>query len=274
MDCHFINLDRAADRRASIEASFSAHKTAQWHLNRYPAVDVPYVQRHAVSGTLRDSEKACFMSHRRLIGDQIGAEEAVLVLEDDARFGASTFRHLDHFLATVSDTLTWDILFTDIAIVDPKTMIDLVTMRRELAPTNATRVLDLAGLPFAGATAYLLNPHSIEKIYGHLETATPLDIPYDLFLRHLIWQGKIRGHVLFPFVTTVSDWAESSQIQLHDTAYTDLIWNTFRKMVWIDRDIEQARAAIHTIDREVCDDESRLLGTLIAACTSSRFVSK
>ncbi len=79
---------------------------------------------------------------------------------------------------------------------------------------------------------------------------------------------------MFPFVTTVSDWAESSQIQTDDTAYTDLTWNTFRKLIWMDRDIEQTRTAIQTIEREVCDDESRLLATIIAACTSSRFVAK
>lgn len=274
MDCHYINLDQALDRRQSIEESFAAHKTTGWNITRFPAVNVSYIQRHRVDGALRDSEKACFMSHRRLLGDQIGSEEPVLILEDDTRFGSGTFAHLDHFVSTMADTLEWDILFTDVAIVDPKTMVELAMLRRELSTSGATRLLDLTTMPFAGATAYLVNPHSVEKIYGHLQTATPLDIPYDLFLRHLIWKGLLRGHVMFPFVTTISNWAESSQIQTHDTAYTDLTWNTFRKLVWLDRDLEQVRMAVSTIDREVCDEESRLLGTLVAACTSSRLVPK
>ena len=274
MECHFINLDQASDRRLSIESSFAEHRTADWYLHRFPAVNVNYIQQHRVAGSLRDSEKACFMSHRRLIGDLIGTDEPTLILEDDTRFGASTFPQLDHFLNTMSEDMEWDVLFTDVAVVDPITMIDLVAKRRTLAGSDATELVDLSTMPFAGATAYLLNPRSIEKIYACLATATPLDIPYDLFLRHLIWTGKIRGHVMFPFVTTVSDWAESSQIQTHDTAYTDLTWNTFRKLIWIDRDIEQTRPAIQTIDREVCDDESRQLATIIAACMSSRFITK
>ena len=274
MECHFINLEQASERRQSLEACFAAHRTPGWHLNRFPAVNVTYVQQYKVVGRLRESEKACFMSHRRLICDQIGTDEPPLILEDDARFGVNTFTQIDHFLNTKSDDVGWDILFTDVAVVDPKTMIDLFLLRRNLASPNFAQLLDLSNLPFAGATAYLLNPPSIEKIYTYLETATPLDIPYDLFLRRLIWEGKIKGYVMFPFVTTVSDWAESSQIQTLDTAYTDLTWNTFRKLMWIDRDIEQTRPAIQAIDREVCDDESRQLATIIAACTSSRFITK
>ncbi len=274
MECHFINLDEAIDRRLSIESNFDAHRTKDWQLTRFPAINTHYIHHHKVAGTLRDSEKACFMSHRRLIGDQIGTDEPPLILEDDARFGVNTFTQIDHFLNTKSDDVGWDILFTDVAVVDPKTMIDLFLLRRNLASPCFTQLLDLSTLQFAGATAYLLNPPSIEKIYTYLGTATPLDIPYDLFLRQLIWEGKIKGYVMFPFVTTVSDWAESSQIQTLDTAYTDLTWNTFRKLMWIDRDIEQTRPAIQAIDREVCDDESRQLATIIAACTSSRFITK
>jgi GR25 family glycosyltransferase involved in LPS biosynthesis len=274
MECHYINLDQATERRQSIEESFARHCTPGWSLSRFPAVNVPYIQQHQVSGQLRDSEKACFMSHRRLIGDQIGCDEPVLILEDDARFGASTFRALDRLLSDLPADFEWDIIFTDVAIVDSKFMIDLILLRRELTQRAETRLLDLAKMPFAGATAYLIHPQSVEKIYTLLEAAQPLDIPYDLFLRELIWRERIKGHALFPFVTSISEWAESSQIQLDATALTDLTWNTFRKLAWIDRDMEQVRTATRAIDHALLDEESRHLATLVAATTSSHFILK
>ena len=274
MECHYINLDQATERRQSLEESFAKHCTPGWSLFRYPAVNVPYIQQHQVSGQLRDSEKACFMSHRRLIGDQIGCDDPVLILEDDARFGVSTFKALDRLLINLPIEFEWDIIFTDIAVIDPKSMIDLVQLRRELTLQDNTRLLDLSKMAFAGATGYLIRPQSIEKIYKLLEAAHPLDIPYDLYLRSLIWRQEIKGHALFPFVTSISEWAESSQIQLDTTSLTDLTWNTFRKLAWIDRDLDQVRPAIQTIDRTLLDEESRYLATIVAAATSSHFILK
>ena len=39
MDCVYINLDRAADRRAALEHNFAETRIEGWSLSRFPAVD-------------------------------------------------------------------------------------------------------------------------------------------------------------------------------------------------------------------------------------------
>ena len=51
MDCCYINLDAAAQRRQDIEASFARAARPVWTLQRFPALDGDYVERHQVPGS-------------------------------------------------------------------------------------------------------------------------------------------------------------------------------------------------------------------------------
>ncbi len=64
MECFYINLDRATERRRAIEANFMNTRMPGWTLTRFPAVDAANV---STPGNLTASEKACFLSHRALI---------------------------------------------------------------------------------------------------------------------------------------------------------------------------------------------------------------
>jgi len=56
---------------------------------------------------------------------------------------------------------------------------------------------------FAGSTAYLVNAKSRQKIYDLLDAVQEIDIPYDLYLRHLVHSSALKGFSLFPFVTSL-----------------------------------------------------------------------
>ena len=43
-------------------------------------------------------------------------------------------------------------------------------------------------------------------------------------------------------MTSLSDYSEESQIKASDTERPDLAWNMFRKMVWVERNLQKCRA--------------------------------
>ena len=273
MKCFYINLDKAASRRLNIENNFLATKTGDWSLSRFPAINAEYVRKNKIAGNLSENEKGCFLSHKFVIQENIGSKTPILILEDDAIFGKSTCKALDNFIE-MSAGQGWDILFTDVIVPQPETMIELINLRKKLYAKQQTQILNLASFIFAGATAYVLNPNSLGKIFNFLEKIKSLDIPYDLYLRKLIHEGQLKGFVTFPFVTSLSSESDSSQIQLDETALTDLVWNTFRKMIWMDRRIEDLKPVLEKINRDVCDAESQEFGIIISACISGKFSQK
>lgn len=276
MECFYINLDAAAGRRAAIEANFAAHKKDGWSLTRFAAIDAAYIQAHHVAGASRPGEKGCYLSHQQLIRQNLHNPRPVLLLEDDAVFGARTCETLELFLASENNR-DWDILFTDLVIAQPDFMVALTHARHQIMAASQVRVFDLAGVRFAGSTAYLLNAGSQAKLLALLENEQALDLPYDLFLRKLIAEKKINARFLFPFVTTISDHASDSQIERHGQeagALADLVWNTFRKMSWLERDLARHRPLLEQISRDFCDEDARMVGVLLAAMSSSGFQMK
>ena len=274
MQCHYINLDQAVLRREGLEKNFAMHKTALWSLSRVPAIDQYDVERHAVPGKSRPGEKACFLSHKLVIKNNIHAQAAYMVMEDDVQIGPSTCQCIDGFLSQAGKDLDWDIIFTDILVPNTQTMTELVRLRQSIIKKREIQLINLARFPFAASAAYIVNPKSSLKIFEFLDATKVFDAPYDMILRKLVHDGKLKAFCLFPFLTTLSDYSEDSSIQLSDSIATDFIWNTFRKLIWIDRDIEKVRPLLTRIDRELCDDESRLFAPLFAAQSSSAFKTK
>jgi GR25 family glycosyltransferase involved in LPS biosynthesis len=271
MKCTYINLDNAAARKTQIEESFAAHRGPDWELTRFPAIDTRFVEQQQIKGRIRPAEKACFLSHRAVIESNVGASAPVFVLEDDAIFGGATHPTIDNFLG-ISDSYNWDIIFTDLCVTQLGTMAELIKLRHQLTEIDQVRLLDVTGFVFAGATAYIVNHKSIGKLAALLGAEKELNVPYDLVLRKYIYEKKLKGLVFFPFITSISEESEVSQIQQEASA--DMIWNAFRKLVWTDRNLGKVSEAVKNIDRDLCDEESRLLGGIFAGLVSKSFVPK
>ncbi|HUN24810.1 MAG TPA: glycosyltransferase family 25 protein [Steroidobacteraceae bacterium] len=279
MDCFYINLDRACERREQIERSFGLHHAAGWRLHRFAARGVRHVRESAVIGAASEAAKACFLSHREVIRASLQDQRPIFVLEDDAVFGTQTCAAIERHLAGASMP-PWDILFTDALFPDIATMASLVRMRQRWQYQRVEDqvagyfLIDMAKVNFASSTAYIVNGQSKSNVVQQLESAKQVDAPYDLFLRRLVHGGRLKALSIFPFVTTLSANADSSQIQKVGAAATDLIWNTFRRLMWTDRSLAQEQAALERIGRELCDEDSRSIGTIFAGMTSRRFQLK
>ena len=273
MECFYINLDSAVARREYLEGNFSAVKAPHWKLTRYPARDVAHVAAHNLAGSLRPSEKACFASHRDLICQSMQVDGHVMILEDDAHFGARTCAAIDRQIVNNPMLAGWDIIYTDVAIPNIGDMVEMIRMRQQLDPDHLN-FFDLRAVSFAGATAYIVNRNSKRKLCELLGQVSSLDVPYDLYLRRLVMESKITALAAFPFATTLSDHSEASQIQQDGYQATETVLNLFRKMIWAERDIGRYREVLEQLDRNFCDEESRAFAVLWAVMANRNFRSK
>ena len=269
MRCFYINLDASIQRKSSIENNFAKYRKGHWSLDRISAVDVEYVNSHRIPGSIRDAEKACFLSHKKTILQNLDTDENIFILEDDAMFGRRTCETIENILNGIGE-LEWDIIFTDLVIPNIDAMANLLILRQKLVAQNRVRLLNPKNLIYAGATAYIINKKSKRKIYDFLKSVKNLDIPYDLFLRRLIRKSNINGYVIFPFATSLSEFSESSNIQTAATRDENLIWDMYRRMVWLEGNIAQHQPILDDINQKLGAEE-KAFGILWAALASKHF---
>lgn len=270
MECFYINLDSAVQRREYLENNFNAVRSPHWKLTRYPAKDAAFVEASGLAGKLTAAEKACFASHRDLIQKSMQVDGHVMILEDDAQFGRKTCAAIDQQIVNNPTLAGWDIIYTDICIPNIEDMVEMIKMRHKLDPERVI-FFDLKAIPFGAATAYIVNRQSRKKVYDLLSQVSSLDVPYDLYLKKLVSESKITALAVFPFVTTLSDYSESSQIQREGFRATETVLNLFRKMIWRERDIAQHQGMLEALDRDFCDDESRAFAVLWAVMANRNF---
>ena len=265
MDCFYINLDSATERRARLENNFNTIKKPNWNLARFAAIDADYITKNNITGTASPGEKGCFLSHKILIGQNLERPGPMMIVEDDAAFGYRTCTLVDTILQQNKD-IEWDILFTDVCITSLKKMIDLLHHRRDLTAKKIDiAFMELVQMGFAGSTAYIVSAKSKKKLHDLLAAAHVIDLPYDLYLRHLIHTGALKSYSLFPFVTSLSDFSEDSQIKAADADRPDIAWNVFRKMVWVERNLPKCKIGLESVKNRLTEADMSAFKPLFAA---------
>jgi GR25 family glycosyltransferase involved in LPS biosynthesis len=261
MDCLYINLDSASQRRAHIEADFAAAAPANWRLLRVAATTADEAKNTA--GSRRDAEKACWLSHRRAIAERLADDEPVMIVEDDTCFSPRAFGLIDALLQASGE---WDLLFTDVIVAELSDQARLMRDWSRLSIENRFRLLDLARTAFAGANAYVVRGGAKRHLLEALDRQPALDLPYDIQLARLIHSGVLRANAIFPFVTTLSAFADRSSIQAGQAA-RDVTINAFRRLMYVDRDLAALRSQIDRLPP--CEDEAaELFGQLTARVVS------
>lgn len=236
-------------------------------MSRFEAMDAVWIAKSNIQGAASEAEKGCFVSHRNLVRQHLLFDDPVMVLEDDAVFGAMTCQAVDMSLANIGDA-DWDIIFTDVCVPDVGAWPDLVRLRRDFEKTRELKLLSLAGFQFAGATSYILNRRSKRLLAGLLDEVERIDQPYDLYLRSLVHQGRLRAFVIFPFVTSISELAEQSSIQAPGERSPDLVLNWFRRVVWTERDMNAAAPHILALHQSYSSPETLVYAALFEGMLS------
>ena len=135
-------------------------------------------------------------------------------------------------------------------------MVDTLRFRRELtAKKIEITFMNLTKINFVGSTAYLVNPKSKQKLYDLLDAADELNIPYDLYLRGLAHISALKVFALFPFVTSLSEFSEMSQIKLSGLNRGQLAWNMFRKMIWMERNLADCKSGLEFLKSKLTDKD-------------------
>jgi GR25 family glycosyltransferase involved in LPS biosynthesis len=262
MRCLYINLDKAEDRRRSLEQNFRGTAPKTWTLERVSAAGPADVSR--VPGRCTPAEKGCFASHIRALEMSLSDAADVLIVEDDEMFSARSFEVIETILAMRS---TWDVLFTDLALVEPPTMVRYGKLWGDLTAAGRHQLDDLSKTFFAGSSAYVVRGGSKRRLLDLLTAIGELDTPYDLVLQALIHGGQISGRMCFPFITTLGPLASDTQIQSAREGLRDRAFNTFRRLMFVDRDLA-ACSADGAILEQGLDEGTRLCGLVYATLTS------
>ena len=250
MECHYINLDRAIERRAALEANFAQCGREGWELRRFSAIDETVVEKNELPGRRSWREKACFLSHCKVIEQQPDDSRPFMIVEDDVQFGRASLEIIEGVLAE-NNNAQWDILFTDISVQNVDAMIMLAGSRRHLMEKRLVVPIDLATIFFVGSTAYLVNGASKNKLLTYLAEGIPVDTEYDAHLYRGVATGKLKAAVLFPFITTLSEHSTETQIQPANTKTANMARDTFRRMMWLESSAESYNADLAMIEKRL-----------------------
>lgn len=268
----YINLAQASSRRQTIESNLGRVPRGRWHAQRFEAVGSADAQVRRLQGRCSEKETATFLSHRLALVQtmELHPGQHVHVLEDDALLGQRTYEILDRFLES-EEVQKWDLIFTDVIVTRLQNMLDLLALRRQLVVQQMVQPIDLANFEYAGTTSYVVNPATADRLLFLMNSVTRLNEPVDLLVRRWIWTGQLRACVLFPFVTAVSSQADYSQIQPAHTDPTAKMWNAYRNLVWLERDLAVSTSDCQSVASRVQDLESNLMGILCASMVSPHF---
>jgi GR25 family glycosyltransferase involved in LPS biosynthesis len=267
---HYINLEAERARRIGIEKSFHEVVLHEgWELRRFAAIAAE--ETGDVSGSISASEKACFLSHRGAIESTLGNDDNDMIVEDDCDFSKSAFSVVEDAVRSLDEN-KWDILFLEIGISDAGRMVELKSAYDNLIKDRTFCILDLSKFAFHGTLSYVVNKKSKLKIMQKLNCFSILNAPYDLTLRHLCHAGELNAFAIFPFVATHSVHAPMSSIQ--GLSATDEILNAFRKLMYIEQDLDEMDVQTSHFEQNYSDRQSLIFGRIIAALLSSKFKTK
>jgi hypothetical protein len=191
---YYINLDRSASRRASVEGQLRALGLERTY-SRFAAVEGR--DAAAVAGSITSGEYGCFASHAQLLSAAAVGTRHVHVLEDVSRGVLDSF----------------DLIFTDTFVPLDSAHIrcyeQAYRRHKPLGSQDAllreVSLIDLKGVYWACTSSYVAGQRSLKRIAALLNDALragPSE-PVDLYLRHLVNNGELKAAVCLPFLTSI-----------------------------------------------------------------------
>lgn len=273
MNCFYINLEKDKEKRKNIEALFGQYAPKGWQLIRFNAIDKEYVEKNNILGTISSGAKGCYLSHLALISKNIDTDKPLFVIEDDVIFSKSTFIAIEKIISSVDTNLNWDIIHTDICVPSPGAMIDFYIHKKKMNSDQLTLV-DLSDKTYASTTGYIVNPKSLKKLEKLLAEPIHFNLPIDIYLRTLTHSRLLRSFVVFPFITSLSNKSTNSNIQIDEHAYTELIWHTFRKMIWIEPNAREISECIDKIKKSELQSDASILLDIVSGFFREKYIEK
>jgi len=234
VDAYFINVSTALSRREKIEDSYRhSGFSDDWSLTRFEALTPASPLVLVNDGSATDKLKANYLSHIECARAAIDSDNHLLIAEDDTIFCGQTEAWANQ-LFTMLPEAAWDVIFADIYVADSTRMPKLLRIRHSCMTNNRLMVYgaEFWDGPWAGAGCYIINKRSKEKFVKVLETAQVIT-PFDLALREATRSRLLNGVIVFPFITSVSDEADKSQVRAADDMIETTLFHYFRRLIWV-----------------------------------------
>jgi GR25 family glycosyltransferase involved in LPS biosynthesis len=238
MTC-YINLDARTDRRLSMEERLKAA------LPRLSFFRLPALEGDDRKSNLSRAELGAFLSHAEAI-KTAGEDGPTLVLEDDVIFA----KHLQNYLGKIIGHLKaqsgdWDILFLSqmVDISNVSAIYKALTRKEELQKNSDNipklAILDCKSIYASGASAYIVNPLSKQKLLALIQAYEKIGypLPIDLCFKQLIDRDLIKAKFTLPHLTGLVGLEDSSIQQPHRTSVHSLM-EDLSNLYFIDNDIE------------------------------------
>ena len=273
MHCHYINLASEARKKSELESLFARCSPSHWTLNRFEAVNKNYVNEHDISGAISDGAKGCYLSHQSLIAQNLDSKSPILIIEDDVVFSEQTFTLIDKIIESIDPNVEWDIIHTDICVPTPGAMIDFFLHKRNTKDGRLS-LIDLRDKTYASTAGYIVNHKSLSKVHVLLSEPRQLNMPIDIYYRSLTHSGLLKSYVAFPFITSLSSRSTETNIQADEHAYTELIWHTYRKFMWLKPDNELVSNCIQQIKKSPIDKDAIKLLDIVSGFFRTAYRSK
>jgi GR25 family glycosyltransferase involved in LPS biosynthesis len=238
IDVFYINLANSAGRRKSVEQSFYACNFSEdWKLHRQEAFGATSPDVLAKAGSISAPLKGNWLSHVECAKQALaqGGNSHALIIEDDTVFA----NNIEYFLTTLVESLpsdVWDVIYIDAIISDAADMHWFFKLRNKFIRDNCLNIIPLKRNRrcFVGASAYLVNKLSLRKFVTMVDIHS-MPFAYDLYLRNLVQLGMLKGFMTFPFLTTMSRFADETTVDYTSDRHLQEVffWNAFRRLVWI-----------------------------------------
>jgi GR25 family glycosyltransferase involved in LPS biosynthesis len=203
---YYINLDRAQERRARMEAQLRALDIGESY-RRFSAIDgTTLVHRGA---RLRPGEVAIFRSHLDLLHQIAGSGRLGHVMEDDILLCDLTAPAIEHAIKGTGGS--FDILLTDTFVQVSTSSIRRYygTLQRVLrngpiVSVKQLSLLDMATQYLGSMASYVITAQAAGRFAAVLDVEWKRgpNLPIDLLLQREIRSKTLRACCIFPFVTT------------------------------------------------------------------------
>jgi GR25 family glycosyltransferase involved in LPS biosynthesis len=270
----YINLDRSQDRRAAIEAQLVKIGLDKRY-ERLSAVDgVAGLAANMGHGrSITPGELGCWLSHRFAWARCLQRSNPCHVMEDDAVLSDGIGDRIQAIVNAVPFE-QWDIIFTDLASSSLDETMRIVRDVRAQRTRGKFAILPLeTNTTLSGTASYIVNPRSAARLLD-LVHPDKHDSPVDLLIRHFVNSGQISAFVTTPFLTTISGFAEQSQISTGKPGGEDddrilRAAMSFRRSLYIQADPAASIAEISAVAEPIQSFEAIMMGYLSRCLTEA-----
>ena len=246
MKCFFLSADGDPQAWAQTQDSFLKHAPAHWEIDFFRL----------------DPEKDLVRIWRDLVLAQQALGQPFMVATPGVCFGPHSFATIDNSVAHLEKSGGFDLVFTDLRLLQAGAMADLFVLRRQLADQGRTRLIDPRPLSFEGPGACIIHPRACAHV-GTLSGALSLRELMEVGVCQPVREGGLMARFIFPFATMVSS-GEDGHVPPEPEARSAIIGDIYRRMVWRDGGCEPELAPLAQMSKGL-STEAKAFAILWAA---------